>query len=171
MSLNDINSLSHTKWSCKDYMVFALVTSLAQRADRITRSTRGEEHGAMPTIPKLFGVFAHIRIAVKKSSLQNSWKKTTKFGAKKGFQTSLFAERPLFKRGRVKSSKEQKMPTAGGDSRMLSRTVAPAARCFVRAGAAFGSAADSSRPSGAFLAFFFCTSKRRMCPARHERLQ
>lgn len=84
MSLNDINSLSHTKWSCKDYMVFALVTSLAQRADRITRSTRGEEHGAMPTIPKLFGVFAQIRIAIKKSSLQNSWKKNEVW-SQKGF--------------------------------------------------------------------------------------
>jgi len=27
----------------------------------------------------------------KKGSLQNSWKKTMRFGAEKGFQTSLFA--------------------------------------------------------------------------------
>ncbi len=49
----------------------------------------------------------------------------------------------LFGRGRVKGSIEHKVWTAGGDFPVLSRTVAPAALRFVRAGPAFGSVADT----------------------------
>lgn len=38
MSLNDINSLSHTKWSCKDYMVLPIVISITQEFTSIPKA-------------------------------------------------------------------------------------------------------------------------------------
>ena len=64
----------------------AVILTKADEAEDFTARARSGEAG------RNAGRIEKIK-RKKQGSLQNSWKKTTRFGAEKGFQTSLFALR------------------------------------------------------------------------------